>query len=90
MKKIEAIEVMNIFAVCNNSHVYTEYYIKEAGESLHNFAVSIFEKLKTENTKSFSIYPYGNPEADAILEYEKYDDEEDFWVVPADDLFDRI
>ena len=46
--------------------------------------------MKTENTKHFSIYSYGNPEYDdAILEYDNDEDEgESLWVIPEDDLFE--
>ena len=79
MRKIENNVVNNIYVayVDNKPAVY---FVRE-NETLHDFAMQVFEELKTENTKSLDIYPYGNPEASAILEY--YNDHEegvDLWV----------
>ncbi len=88
MKKITMEEVYSIYAVYNNNFV--EYYIRE-NEGQHDFALQLFEKLKTENTKHFSILPYSNPEyADPILEYDKDDDEEYMYIIPKDALFDNF
>lgn len=78
MKKIDANVVNNLFvAYADNKAVF---FIKE-NETLHDFAMKVFEELKTENTKSLDIYPYGDPEANAILEYYNDPEEgEDLWV----------
>ena len=89
MRKISLEEVYNIFAVYHNN-APAEFYIKDLDESIHDFALQIFEKSKTENTKKFSIYPYGNPEySEPVLEYYKHEDDIDFWVIPKDDLFEK-
>ena len=80
MKKIEKNVVNNLYVAYVDDKA--TYFVKE-NESLHDFAVKVFEELKTENEncKSIDIYPYGNPEAYAILEYYKDDEEgDDFWV----------
>jgi hypothetical protein len=88
MTKLDITVVYNIYAVYNNNDV--AYYVKDVNEGQHDFALKVFKELKTENTKKFSIIPYGNPEfSDAILEYYKDDDEDDFWVIPKDDIFDK-
>lgn len=88
MRKIDSTVVYNIYTVYNNNDV--AYYVRELDESPAYFATKLFEELKTENTKHFSIYSYGNPEYDdAILEYDNDEDEgESLWVIPEDDLFE--
>ena len=88
MRKIDVATVKNIYSVFNNN-APVEYYVKDENESVHDFCLQIFEELKTENTKSFYIYPYGNIEADYVFEYDKDEDEEDMWVIPKDDLFEK-
>ena len=86
MREISLLTVNNLYVVYINSNV--RYFVDDKINQ-HDFAMDVFNLLKTENTKSLSIYPYGNPEAEAILEYNKYDDGDiEFWVVPKDDLFD--
>lgn len=78
MKKIDANVVNNLYvAYVDNKAVF---FIRE-NENLHDFAMKVFEELKTENTKSIDIYPYGDPEAHEILTYYNDPEEgEDFWV----------
>lgn len=85
MKRIEANVVNNLYvAYVDNKAIF---FVKE-NENLHDFAVKVFEELKTENEncKSIDIYPYGDNEASPILEYYN-DDEEgvDLWVLGDDE-----
>ena len=84
MQKIDSKIVNNIFSVYNDNK--TLFYVKDEKETLHDFAMSVFNELKNESTKGFSIYPYGDPEADFILEYDKMDEKEYFWVIPKEAL----
>ena len=82
MQKIDSVIIDNIFLVYNDNEIL--FYVKDVEETLHDFAMNVFNELKTENTKDFSIYPYGDPEnATAILEYNKEYDE--FWVISEKD-----
>ena len=78
MKKIENTVVNNLFVAYVDG---TSVYFTREDETLADFAIRVFEELKTENTKSLDIYPYGDPEANAILEYYNDPEEgEDLWV----------
>lgn len=79
MQRIENDTIKNLFVVYVDD--VTIFYVKEDFETLHDFVMQIFFAYKTQNTKSLSVYPYGNPEAYPVLEYE--DDGEDgitFWA----------
>ena len=83
MKKIDANVVNNLFvAYVDHKGVF---FIRE-NETLHDFAMKVFKELKTENTKSIEVYPYGNLEGNAILEYyNDHDEGEDLWVIPENE-----
>ena len=86
MTHIDSSIVYSIYAVYNNSFV--SYYVRGLNESEKYFAMTLYNKLKTENTKHFSIYSYGS-RGYTILEYNNDGDEgETFWVVPEDDIYD--
>lgn len=88
MREISLLTVNNLYVVHINSSV--RYFVDDKINQ-HDFAMEVFNLLKTENTKSLSIYPYGNPEASPILEYYNDDEEgEDFWVIEEDDLFEDV